>query len=310
MQNSNDLVTVVIPTYNRADYLQEAIKSVLSQSYENFELLIMDNCSSDHTQEIIKSYSDQRIRYIRHHCNIGAMANWTYGVKLAQGKYLSILGDDDRYQEHFLSNRIKFLSQNQENIAVFSPYFHINEQGKTIGSSRACSEEKTLKGRELLRFMSEHTWFIGATLYVTETVKSLWDIIISRCGIYGDSGLNFLIATKCQGQVKYFPEKDCYYRLHDGQDSSLNKIDMLMDGILANQLVLSRDYCKWGKDYFHETIADICNNIGRILWDKENFTLSLYYFSKELAIRPLRLKTWLRYIRCFLYIYTGKKHSR
>lgn len=300
---SNDLVTVIIPTYNRADYLREAITSVLSQSYEHFELLILDNCSDDHTQEIIKSFSDSRICYVRHLCNIGGAANWTYGVKLAQGKYLSILGDDDKYQEDFLLRRVQMLSQYPESAAVCSSYSFMNSNGEITGTASLLSNRvHFLKDRELLCFMRDYTWFLGATLYVTEVVKSLWDLIVARCGACGDIGLNFLLATKLHGQVIWLPKVDYCYRIHNGQDSIENRIVMLMDGPLVMELILSRGYCERSKDIIHTISAKALNTVGRVLWDEGNFRLSIYYFLKELSFGPFRFKTWLRVLRSFWFI--------
>lgn len=304
---NNDLVTVIVPTYNRAEYLREAITSVLSQSYEHFELLILDNCSGDHTPDIIKSFSDPRIRYVRHLCNIGGAANWTYGVKLAQGKYLSILGDDDKYQEDFLLRRVQMLSQYPESAAVCSSYSFMNSKGEITGTSSLLSNRvHFLKDRELLCFMRDYTWFIGATLYVTEVINSHWDLILTRSGVCGDICLNFLIATKLHKQVIWIPELDCCYRIHNGQDSSENRILMLMDGPLVMELILSRGYCHWGKDIIHTISAKALNTVGRVLWDEGNFRLSIYYFLKELSFEPFRINTWLRLLRSFFFILFNK----
>jgi glycosyltransferase involved in cell wall biosynthesis len=81
---SQPLVSVIIPTYNRAEFLREAIQSVLAQTYTNFELLILDNCSPDHTPEVVAEFDDARIKYLRHQCNIGGIANWIYGMHWAR----------------------------------------------------------------------------------------------------------------------------------------------------------------------------------------------------------------------------------
>ena len=78
----NPLVTIGIPTYNRADgYLKEAIESVINQTYSNLEIIISDNCSSDDTGLVVKSFKDQRIHYYRHDENIGANNNFNFCLK-------------------------------------------------------------------------------------------------------------------------------------------------------------------------------------------------------------------------------------
>lgn len=80
------LVTIGIPTYNRADgYLKGAIQSALDQTYPNLEIFISDNCSSDNTGLLVKSFADPRIRYHRHDVNIGGNNNFNYCVEKARG---------------------------------------------------------------------------------------------------------------------------------------------------------------------------------------------------------------------------------
>src|SRR3989338_5944877 len=100
-------VTIAIPTYNRAKLLSQAIESVLVQTYKDFELLISDNASTDETNNVVTSFKDPRIRYHRNRKNIGMMSNWNKCVELAQGKYLMILGDDDKLYPYFIKNSLK-----------------------------------------------------------------------------------------------------------------------------------------------------------------------------------------------------------
>ena len=89
------LISVTIAAYNRAHLLPRAINSVLNQTYQNFELIIVDDCSTDNTKEVIKSFTDKRIIYHRHKKNKGYLAARNTGFDLAQGKYNCQLGDDD-----------------------------------------------------------------------------------------------------------------------------------------------------------------------------------------------------------------------
>src|SRR5258708_6443684 len=106
-------VTVCLPTYNRAHYLREAIESVLSQTFQDFELLICDNASTDETSEVVKSFRDARIRYVRHSRNINMPKNWVYAVNESTGQYCGILSDDDRWDPLFLERLITPLDENE-----------------------------------------------------------------------------------------------------------------------------------------------------------------------------------------------------
>ena len=95
---------------------------MLDQSYKNFELLILDNCSSDNTQEIIKSFVDPRIKQIRHLANIGFIANWLYGLNWAKDKFYSVLGDDDYHHSNFIESRVNIFKKYHNSWAVFSDH--------------------------------------------------------------------------------------------------------------------------------------------------------------------------------------------
>ena len=101
--DSFPLVSIGIPTYNRADgYLRGCIESALNQTYPNLEIFISDNCSSDNTGTLVKSFNDPRIRYHRHDVNIGGNNNFNYCVKKARGIYFLLLHDDDLIDADFI----------------------------------------------------------------------------------------------------------------------------------------------------------------------------------------------------------------
>jgi glycosyltransferase involved in cell wall biosynthesis len=89
------LVTFVVPCYKLAHMLSECVNSILKQDYENFEVLIMDNCSPDRTPEVAQSFNDPRIKHIRNESNLGHIRNFNKGISLARGKYVWMLCVDD-----------------------------------------------------------------------------------------------------------------------------------------------------------------------------------------------------------------------
>ena len=88
-------VSVCIPAYNAADYIGEAISSVLRQTFENFELIVLDDCSTDDTAAVIAKFSDPRLRFIQQDVNLGAKGNWNSALSEARGEYIKILCSDD-----------------------------------------------------------------------------------------------------------------------------------------------------------------------------------------------------------------------
>ena len=103
----NDLVSVIIPTYNRASLLSRAIQSVLQQRYGNFELIIVDDSSTDNTKDVVLDLKDERIIYIRHDKNKGGSAARNSGIRLSRGEYIAFLDDDDVWLPDKLESQLK-----------------------------------------------------------------------------------------------------------------------------------------------------------------------------------------------------------
>lgn len=127
-------ISVVIPTYNRANLLRDAILSVLNQSYPNFELIIVNDYSSDNTKKIIKEFKDQRIVYLKHNKNRGVAAACNTGIKNAKGEYILILNDDDLMVSCALEKFFeKFKQNNFKNLGgIYGWSWWINDKGKTL----------------------------------------------------------------------------------------------------------------------------------------------------------------------------------
>src|SRR6185369_12980087 len=107
------LISVVLPVYNGEEYLRESIDSILKQSYSNFEFLILNDGSSDRSEEIIQSYSDPRIKYHKH-ANCGLAATLNKGIELAKGEYIARQDQDDISLPTRLEKQITFLENHSE----------------------------------------------------------------------------------------------------------------------------------------------------------------------------------------------------
>src|ERR1017187_7936626 len=93
----NPTVSVVIPTYNRARILPRAVKSVVSQTLEDWELLVVDDGSADDTEQVVAAFGDSRIHYIRHERNRGQSAAQNTGIRASRGTYVAFLDSDDEW---------------------------------------------------------------------------------------------------------------------------------------------------------------------------------------------------------------------
>lgn len=109
-------VSIIVPTYNRAHIVPETINSILNQTFTDFELIIVDNCSEDNTEDIVRCYieNDQRVRYFKHP-NYGVIAvNRNFGAQQAQGDYIAFCDDDDLWEPHKLELQVRELQKNPQ----------------------------------------------------------------------------------------------------------------------------------------------------------------------------------------------------
>lgn len=128
-----DLVSIVTPLYNSEKFIRETIESVLKQTYSKWEMLIVDDCSSDSGPDIVKKYSekDPRIKYIKMDRNSGAASCRNKAINLAKGEFIAFLDSDDLWRKEKLEKQIQFMKENQYFIS-FHEYEEIDENGEKL----------------------------------------------------------------------------------------------------------------------------------------------------------------------------------
>src|SRR5262245_50428881 len=131
-------VSVCVPTYNRSRYLREAIESALVQTFADFELLVVDNCSTDDTPEVAAAFAarDRRVRYVRNERNLGLAGNFNRCVELAQGEYVALLHDDDLYLPEMLATTVGALDAHPEAAFAYGAAEEIDDAGRVVGLRR------------------------------------------------------------------------------------------------------------------------------------------------------------------------------
>lgn len=144
------LVSVIMPSYNAENYIAQSIESVLSQTYQNWELIITDDCSSDHTPEIVQSYcdKDQRIDFkiAKQHSGIAGTRNQC--LARVKGRFVAFLDNDDLWYPEKIEKQVRFMLENGYSFA-YSEYELMNEdgtpKGKTIHTAGVIDYDKYLK---------------------------------------------------------------------------------------------------------------------------------------------------------------------
>ena len=123
----NELVSIIMPSYNTAQYITETIESVLNQTYTNWELLIVDDCSTDNTDEVVASFNDSRIKYFHNERNSGAALTRNKAMCEAQGEWIAFLDSDDLWMPEKLDKQIRFMKENGY-VLSFTEYEKIDEE--------------------------------------------------------------------------------------------------------------------------------------------------------------------------------------
>lgn len=152
------LVSILMLTYNRASYIKEAIDSVRAQTYSHWELIIIDDGSTDATPDIINTYHDPRIRYIAHTQNAGINTRRKESLREAEGAYVAILDSDDLWNDPTkLAQQVTFLNTHPT-CAVVGTFIHtIDAQGHSVGNTKYGTRDSDIRSRILIRNQFAHS---------------------------------------------------------------------------------------------------------------------------------------------------------
>ncbi len=221
------LISVIIPTYNRLDYLKEAIASVVSQTYTHLEIIVTDDCGSENPQPVIDAFQDTRIRLRRNPKNLGIGLNATYGFSAANGKYVASLNDDDRWDKDFLSTLIKPLEKNPDLALAFCDYYVMDENSEI---NRSATQKQTQREkRHLLREgLYQPFWKIGLVDQAVFTASAAlirksavpWKKLF-EAGVFWDYYITYLACRSGKGAY-YCAERLSYYRVHPQSENMVS----------------------------------------------------------------------------------------
>lgn len=126
------LVSVIMPSWNTADYIAESIESVINQTYQNWELIIVDDCSTDTTDEIVNHFKDDRIRYFKNSINSGAAITRNKALQHSRGEWIAFLDSDDLWHPEKLEKQIHFMEKNGYSFSYHN-FEKIDEDSQYLG---------------------------------------------------------------------------------------------------------------------------------------------------------------------------------
>ncbi len=165
-ENESPAISVLMPVYNGALYLREAIDSILQQSFTDFEFLIINDGSTDGSEKIIRSYQDPRIRLVNNEVNIKLIATLNKGIALCKGKYIARMDADDISMPERLEKQYHFMEQNQS-IGICGTLYKSFAENITVGVCRYAETHEDICFKQLYQIQVSH----GTVLLRTETLK-------------------------------------------------------------------------------------------------------------------------------------------
>lgn len=199
------LVSIVTPNYNCEKYISETINSVLNQTYKNWEMIIVDDCSSDNSIKIIEDYikKDSRIKLIKMKKNSGAALCRNKAIEVSNGKYLAYLDSDDLWLEKKLEKQISYMEK--ENVDfTYSEYSHIDENGDSLNLKVKIPEKLSY-----LKMLFHCFTGCLTVVYNQEKIGKIYGPNISKSNDYG----LFLQVIKKVNKARGLKENLAYYRI-------------------------------------------------------------------------------------------------
>jgi len=250
-------ISLCIPTYNYGRFLPQTIDSILQQTFDHFEVLIIDDCSTDETEEVVKPYAirNPRIRFIINPENLGMVRNWNLCLAEARGKYIKYLfGDDLLLSRDALQKMVSLLESEKSISLVSSSRKIIDSESNTIGMKSPFKRDLVAQGTKLINLcLAKQDNLIGEPTAVmfrksdaTRGFKSQYRQIV-------DLEMWFYLLEK--GDFAYIREPLCAFRVHPRQQTINNRsspLSVLNDVFQLNEEYLSKDYItisEFGKSY-------------------------------------------------------------
>ncbi len=208
---TNPIVSIITPTYNRADLIGQTISSVIAQTYTNWELIIIDDASTDTTQEVVESFAkkDNRIHYIRREHHAGISANRILGIEKASGKYIAMIDSDDIWIDHDkLAKQVAFLESHSGYALVGTQIQTIDTVGTPIGTMIFETSDDKIRSRILLR-----NQFAQSSVLFSK--KAALDVGSYNTSYTVNEDYDFWLALGTKYKFANIPDIATGYRVHD-----------------------------------------------------------------------------------------------
>lgn len=237
---TNCLISIILPAYNAEKYLKEAIDSILAQAYTNFELIVINDGSTDKTEEIILSYQDSRIRYIKNEKNLKLIRTLNKGIGLAKGKYIARMDADDISLPHRLKEEVEFMEAHPNIGACSSKVYHLKSDKIKKGYYYPCTLPAACRFCSVFRTPLSHP----ASFFRTDILKSImYDenksaLHIEAFVLWGEMALRNIPMAVIDKRLLYYRDNDqsiCHTYTDLQLENHKKRVNFMLNSLLEIQ---------------------------------------------------------------------------
>lgn len=211
-------VSICIPTYNTVRYLGQTIESVLAQDYQDYELVICDNASTDETPELVRRYDDSRLRYVRFEELTNQAGNFNRCLKEARGEFITLLHSDDFFLPGFMADRVSRLERQSEVGFVFGAVKIVDALGVEVSTGSRWPEDRYFEKGQLLASLLEGCLVSPPSLMVRKSCAERAGLF--RTDLTWGHDWEWTIRLAEQGAACYASEPLAAYRVHDSSGTA------------------------------------------------------------------------------------------
>ncbi len=288
-EDKKPFVTIAIPTYNRADkYLSHTLKCATRQTYDNIEILVSDNCSTDQTPEVVNSFSDPRITYFRQETNLGAFGNWNFLLEQAKGDYFHMYHDDDQIDEDFIETCIKAADYRSDPTLIMAGSRLIDANDNVLRENLNIAQGLSLEDFILAWYEGEINIFLCSSLFGTQVLRSAGGFE-NKYNHYNDVAAQFKCAAA--GERVDVPDIKASFRKHAGSITSTTSTDIEV----------------WTQDA--KTLLELAISLASDKTEeirkkgRRKSAMNIYMYANDIESKSDRLKAFLKVFKDFGFRY-------
>src|SRR3972149_11623830 len=283
MEEFGPKVSVIITTHNRGHLVSKAIQSVMNQTYQNFEMVIVDDGSTDNTEKIVKGFGDEKIQYIRHESNKRVSAARNTGIQMAKGKYIALLDDDDEWFPTKLEKQVKKFEESSERTGLIYTGVIVKSgnTGEVFGEMLP-----TLRGKLYMDFINRNIIPTSSSMIRKTCFQEVGFFDES---ITFDEDWDLWIRISKRYEFDYIPEVLVSYYIHGIQITA--KLDVKIRG---RERFIKKHYLDFSK--YPSILAKHLKRVGKWHAISGNVREGRNYFWNSIKTFPLKNSAYLHFL--------------